>query len=67
MVKSSKVEKDKESSAKEKTEEVEAPKEQEVPKEKPWHPRQLFVSGIPYSATEKELRDFFKDMGDSVG
>ena len=39
MVKSSKVEKDKEPSAKEKTEKVEAPKELEAPKEKPWHPR----------------------------
>ena len=61
MGKSSKVEKSDKPDAQEKTE------QESVPQEKPWHPRQLFVSGIPYTSTENDLRDFFKEMEGSLG
>ena len=28
---------------------------------KQWCPKQLFVSGLPYTTTEEELKQFFKD------
>lgn len=46
------------------TKEVDTPKE-EV-KEKPFTPRQVFVSGIPYSCTEDDLKAFFKEEAEHI-
>jgi RNA recognition motif-containing protein len=31
-----------------------------VPEETKWCPKQVFVSGLPYTTTEDELKEFFK-------
>ena len=37
-------------------------KEKVEVKEENWRPKQLFVSGIPYTATPESLKEFFKDF-----
>lgn len=38
----------------------------EASSSKIWQPKQVFVSGIPYSATEEELRAVFKDQAHAL-
>ena len=33
---------------------------------KSWCPKQLFVSGLPYTANEEELKEFFKDFKEAI-
>ena len=35
-------------------------------KQEEWRPRQLFVSGIPYTSNQAELMDFFHDEKDYI-
>ena len=35
--------------------------------EENWRPKQLFVSGIPYTATPESLKEFFSDFATAIG
>ena len=52
----------------ENTEEVIKKEKQKIEKaEERWRPKQLFVSGIPYTATQDSLKEFFTEFQGSIG